>query len=171
MAIFSSPADLLKRVATSVNALAQVITPDDHVVIDGKLLRLVIEAGDTAAYPADEIAAAQKGVENIEAALEAADDVILGDLRGRYPNAATGLTSENRLTILACDLALCDLFFLRTDDDVIRRCKQARADLADMRKGFILLDDSGAADLTNKTSEPLYHAPKTVFDTDNLKDY
>lgn len=69
--------------------LAQVATPDDAAVLDDALMEASLRGEDRSAWPAAEIALADKALVHIGKALADADGVIDGYLRTRKPVAYT----------------------------------------------------------------------------------
>lgn len=167
--IFATEHDLLIHVGTSVTALAEVATPDDHAVVSGDLLRLTIEGGDRSALDPEEIAAADEALVNIVQAHSRADNFMTGRLRNKYPDN-TAIAGDESLKGINCDIALYYLHGLRTDDDVIRRYKDAVRDLGLIASGQIHIGIE-TADASQAVGHPEVDAPARIFSGDTLKDF
>ncbi len=166
---YANTKDLLSHVGTSVQALADVATPDDLAVVPGDLLRATIEGTDRSAFAADEIIAVDAALANIQKALNFAGDKMRGRLRNRYPDNNT-IVGDANLIDINCNMAIYKLWGLRGDEDITRRNTEALKDLNLIVTGVIHIGVETASAAT-AVGHPEVSHPPSVFGRDDLKDF
>ena len=146
--------------------IAQVA--DEGSLVTGALLRLTVDAGDRSAYSADEIAAADTALAQIQTAMTNADGLIDSYLSAKY--ALPLDTTPAQLTAVSLDIARYRLYDDRATEQVQRRFDEAIAWLKDIAKGVASLPIAAAGESTGPV-ESTSTEDDRLFTMDTLADY
>lgn len=157
--------------------LAQVATPDSAPVIDDALMEATLRGADRSSWSAEQVALADAAAVTIDAAIDAADEVINGYLRNRRPVAYTvplnpvpGLVSVWSRWIARYMLHKDRVNTAEATDPIVRDYKEALRFLQLTADGKFSL---GADDPLPPAGAgaPQVCAPERVFTQDTLRDF
>ncbi len=120
----------------------------EEAAVDGALLRLTVEAGDRSAYSAEDIAAADQALVDINSAITSATNFINSYISPRYTlPLAQALIDGSSLADVCADISRHRLSNDRVTEEVENRFIQARSWLRDisMNKASLGEEDTGTA--------------------------
>ncbi len=165
---YASPSDLVSRFGFT--SIAQVATPERYAVVSPELLKLTIEGGDTSAFTAEEVEAADATIETITAALNDAADEIDFYLAPKYTLPFDPVPVM--LIKLASDLARYNLYQAGASGEVKDRHKNAVRILEQLANGPLQLGvDSSNQELTKEPDLPESFSAGRVFTKDSLSGF
>lgn len=165
--MYITAAQLLQRFGA--RELAQSATPDDQVVVDTVLLRLVIAAGDTTGFSSDDVAIAEEALARIEEIIADAGQVIDMHLRRRYTLPLSPVPTS--LVRVAGDLCRYLLVEDRATDEIRNRHEAALKLLKSLADGSVTLGADDPAPATGSGGAPQVTKADSVFSRDALQDF
>jgi phage gp36-like protein len=167
---YVTPATLQTEYGTG-ELLQASASSDPAGLVSEALLALTITGGDRSEYAADEIAAANLVLINVQRACNQANARIDSTIRARWPGIETPVTTTTDLQRIGCWLArymLRDLLHDEPQSTVWRRYADAIKELGDLVRGMTDLGITPEiVGTVANAAAPIVNAPPTVF-TDAL---
>jgi len=168
MGTYLTPAHLLARGAATA---AELASPTEGPVLSADLLRQAVAQTDLSGYDAVTQAALFEALAWIDTAIARAESDLHGAARGRY--ALPLAPVDDLVTGLLLDLAWAYLHRYQRPEAVAKAADLARADLARIADGRIVLAaaPAAAAAPSSGSDAPSFVAGESVFDADALSDF